>query len=132
MLKKIFSIIAIILTVLNANAYEDCIISSDDKLTDINVEGNGIINVFSLITIMNEKNTIIVHPLKAGQSSFDLLKGEKERIRFNVKVTEDSTYIAPVKGFEILTIDCPPDFFEYELDLPPGLIIYSKNTNEEE
>ncbi len=29
--------------------------------------------------------------------------------------------IEPVDGFEILSIDCPPDYFEYEyeLDEPP-------------
>ena len=102
-----------------AHAFEDCIIINNSKLTDIKIEDNSIIDVFPLITIMNEKNTLIVHPLKTGETRFSVLKDGKNIILFNVKVSEDQTYVEDVKGFEIFTIDCPPGIYEYELDAPP-------------
>ena len=45
-------------------AFEDCIITTKGKLNDIRIQHNDIIDVFPLITISNNKNTLIVHPLK--------------------------------------------------------------------
>ena len=120
-MKKIFTIISLIAFIMPVSAFEDCIISNDAKLTDITIEHNDIIDVFPLITLMNEKNTLIVHPMKVGSTRFGVLKNGKEKVIFNVNVTENETLIEPVEGFEILSIDCPPGYFEYEyeLDEPP-------------
>ncbi len=120
-MKKIFTIISLIAFIMPVLAFEDCIISNDAKLTDITIEHNDIIDVFPLITLMNEKNTLIVHPMKVGNTRFGVLKNGKEKVIFNVNVTENETLIEPVEGFEILSIDCPPGYFEYEyeLDEPP-------------
>ena len=100
-------------------AFEDCIITNDSKLTDIRIENHDVIDVFPLITVSNEKNTLIVHPLKTGRSNFSVLKNDKNIVLFSVKVDSEKTTILPVDGFEILGLDTPPDFFEYELDFPP-------------
>ena len=100
---------------------EDCIISTDGKLTDISIEHNDIIDVYPLITIMNEKNTLIVHPLKEGKTSFSVLKNGRDKKTFNVKVTPSNTFIEAVEGFEIMPLDNPPDNYEYELDIPPEI-----------
>lgn len=100
-------------------AFEDVIITNNSKLSDIKIEDHDIIDVFPLITIMNDKNTLIVHPLKEGKSEFAVLKDGKKLVKFSVKVEADETKIEPVDGFEILTIDYPPNIFEYELDEPP-------------
>lgn len=120
-MKRFLIIAAMILTSVSVQAREDCIISNSEKLTDIKIEHNDIIDVFPLITIMNEKNTLIVHPLKEGSTRFMVTKGGKEKVVFNVKVEDDKTIIDDVKGFDILTVDCPPGYFEYEyeLDEPP-------------
>ena len=123
-MKKLYSVFFIILiAAATVQAREDCIISNSEKLTDIKIEHNDIIDVFPLITIMNEKNTLIVHPLKEGSTRFSVLKNGKEKVIFNVLVEDDKTIIDDVKGFEILTVDCPPGYFEYEyeLDEPPIL-----------
>ncbi|MBR1776774.1 hypothetical protein IJ750_06870 [bacterium] len=122
-MKKILAVISLFLITLSVQAREDCIISNPEKLTDIKIEHNDVIDVFPLVTIMNEKNTLIVHPLKEGASRFIVTKGGKEKVVFNVKVEGDSTIIDEIQGFEILTIDCPPGYFEYEyeLDEPPLL-----------
>lgn len=104
---------------LPAYAFEDIIITNNSKLTDIKIENHEVIDVFPLITIMNDKNTLIVHPLKEGQSNFSVLKDNKRLVMFSVKVETEDTKIEPVEGFEILPIDYPPGVYEFELDMPP-------------
>ena len=104
-----------------AFAYEDCLVTTNGKLTEIRVENHEIIDVYPLITIMNDRNTLFVHPLKSGETGFSVLKNNKDIIYFNVKVNQDKTIIDTVKGFEVLSIDAPPEIYEYELDFPPLL-----------
>ena len=101
-------------------AFEDCMISTDGKLSDISIEHNDIIDVYPIFTIMNEKNTLFVHPLKTGKTRFCVLKNGKQKVMFNVEVTEEGTTIGEVAGFEILVLDIPSDVEEAELmrDLP--------------
>lgn len=122
MIKKILPIILIFLTTLSTPAFQDCIVINDGKLTDINIEDNTIIDVYPLITVMNEKNTLIVHPLKAGKTRFCALKNNKHLVLFEVEVSEYETKIIHPEDFEVLSIDTPDDEFEFdfELDEPPG------------
>ena len=106
-------------TFLPAFAFEDVIITNNSKLTDIKIENHEIIDVFPLITIMNDKNTLIVRPLEIGKTRFCVLKNGKNLSVFNVEIKEGETVIEQVEGYEILPIDEPPSFFEDDLDLPP-------------
>lgn len=117
MLKKIFFTVLIFLINLQVFAFEDCIITTKGKLTDISIEDNTLVDVYPLITIMNNKNTLFVKPLKEGKTRFCVLKNNKEIVIFNIDITSNKTVIQPVKGFEILTIDLPPEVLE--IDLPP-------------
>lgn len=121
MLKKLITSLIFILGASVACAYETCLITSDSKLTDISIEDNQIIDVYPLVTLMNEKNTLIVHPLKEGAAKFCVLKDGKDKVIFNVLVEADKTTINDIEGFEILQIDAPPEVYEYELDFPPGM-----------
>ena len=98
-------------------AFQDCIIESDGKLTDISIENNTIVDVCPIFTIMNEKNTLYVHPLKEGQTRICVLKDGKQKVMFNIEITENETKIDDVDGFDILTIDEPPE--EIDIDEPP-------------
>ncbi len=116
--------LAILLTLLifqtsSCFAFEDGFISANKKLSDIKIEDNTVIDVFPLYTVMNEKNSLIVHPLKEGNTSFSVLKGGKDIVLFNVNVTEDETKISEADGFDVFQIDCPPNYYEYLLDEPP-------------
>ena len=129
MLKKIFFLITLIsLFAPQAQAFEDYIITTDGKLTQISIENNQIIDVFPLVTIMNEKNTLIIHPLKEGITAFTVKKDGQEKFMFNVLVEEDKTEISPNDGFEILPIDEPPIIMDYMIDLPPE--VNNKNNKE--
>ena len=122
MIKK-FLISILILSVAQAvYAYEDCIITNNGKLTDINIEDNTIIDVYPIITVMNEKNTLMVHPLKTGKTRFCVLKNNKSLALFDAEVDEFETRINAPDGFEVLTLDSPFDEFEFELDEPPEVL----------
>lgn len=120
MRNKIFVLFWLLVSIsLPSFALEDCVITNNGKLTDISIEDNTVIDVFPLVTIMNKKNTLIVHPLKTGKTRFCVLKNGKEKIMFNVLVEEEKTIIDEVEGFEILQIDEPPTGEDFDLDLPP-------------
>lgn len=118
-MKKIIYTLLIFLLGLNCYAFEDYLIINNGKLTDIKIEDNSIIDVFPMITISNDKNILIVHPLKIGKTNFCALKNNKDVILFNVEVKEDETIINNVKGFDILSIDKPTNYKEIQIDLPP-------------
>ena len=120
-MKKITIIFLLLFISQTAFGFEDCMVISDTKLTDIRIEDNSITDVFPLVTIMNEKKILIVHPLKEGTTSFSVMKGSKNRVLFNVKVKEHETIIDDVDGFEIQQIDNPPNYYEFKLDTPPKL-----------
>ena len=125
-------LISLILLSIPAYAYEDCIISTNGKLTDIKIQHNDIIDVFPMITVTNDKNTLIVHPLKEGTTKFTVVKNDKNKYLFSVNVKNDGTEITPVEGFDVLTVDCPPNTYEYffDLDEPPGVNEYDEFINE--
>ena len=114
---------------INRIAKDDCIITTDGKLTNIKIEHNDIIDVFPLITIMNEKNTLIIHPLKKGNTRFSIVKNNKDTLIFDVKVLNEETRISPIDGFEILSVDYPPEIniCEIDLDEPPQIQDFSEN-----
>lgn len=122
MIKNFIFAILMFLTVQAVQAYEDCIVTNNGKLTDINIEDNTIIDVYPIVTVMNEKNTLIVHPLKAGKTRFCALKNNKSLALFEVEVTDFDTIINAPEGFEALTLDSPFNEFEFELDEPPEVL----------
>ena len=120
---SLFLLLVFVNIIFPVYAFEDYVITTNGKLTDISVEDNSIIDVYPLITVMNDKNTLIVTPLKVGETRFCVLKNNKNICMFNVQVEENKTTINEVEGFEILSIDIPEEFDiveEYlEIDEPP-------------
>ena len=78
MIKKII-ISLIFFTTLQANAFEDYIISTNGKLSNILIENNEIVDICPIITIANDKNILMVHPLKEGITCFTVVKNNKEK-----------------------------------------------------
>jgi hypothetical protein len=113
-------LILVINLILPAQAFEDYIITTKGKLTDISIEDNTIVDVYPFITVMNDKNTLFVSPLKIGKTRFCVLKNGKEKIMFNIEVQENNTIIDKVTGFDILALDTPEEN-SFELDEPPLL-----------
>lgn len=116
-MKKLIIIFLISFFSLQVQAFEDVIVTTNGKLTDISIEDNSVLNVYPLITVMNDKNTLFFQPLKTGNTRVCVLKNNKDKILFNVKIFEKETQIEKVDGFDILPLDSPPEIFE--LDAPP-------------
>ena len=117
MIKKILTISFIFFTIQSTYAYEDCILSSDGKLGNIKVNNSSIADIYPVITISNEKNMFIIHPLKEGKTKISLVKNDKNSISFNITVKKNETIAEDVDGIEILTLDEPD--LPIELDAPP-------------
>ena len=118
-----YSTIILILAInliLPSHAFEDYIITTNGKLTDISIENNKIVDIYPLITIMNDKNTLMVSPLQEGKTRFCVLKNGKDKVMFHIEITENKTIIEDVEGFDILALDSPMRD-EFELDEPPML-----------
>ncbi len=112
------------LIILPSQAFQDCVITTDGKLSDISIEQNDIIDVYPMFTIMNEKNILFVHPLKEGKTRLCVLKNNKNIVMFDVEVKPDETIISDEESFEVLGIDLPPEIQndeDLELDLPPSI-----------
>ena len=103
MIKKFALIFSILLITQSVQAFEDCIVTNNGKLTDISIEDNTVVDVYPLITVMNEKNTLIVHPIKKGKTRFCVLKNNKNISMFTVEVSEFNTTVNAPEGFEVLT-----------------------------
>lgn len=116
-MKKFLLIVFIFFISLQAQAFEDCIITTNGRLTNISIEDNTVIDVHPIITVMNKKDTLVIHPLKEGVTCFTVLKNNKEKFLFTVKVEKDETIVSHQDKFDILYLDAPPDWFN--LDLPP-------------
>lgn len=120
-MKKILFIALILLINLQVQAFEECIITANGKLTDIKIEDNQMVDIYPLVTIMNDKNTLFVKPLKEGETSFSVLKNGRNIHKFDIKITDGKTEISEAKGFQILTLDTPPNYYEFKLDEPPQI-----------
>lgn len=123
MIKKLLYTFMFFTIILQANAFEDSIITTNGKLSNIKIEDNTIIEIYPLITIMNEKNTIIVQPLKEGFTTFTVMKNGKQEYKFEVNVNKKNTQISNNEGFEILSLDIPPQEELEFLDFPPEKIL---------
>lgn len=118
-MKKIILTTLIFLTALQAQAFEDVVLATDGKVSNLKIEDNSIINVYPLATIQNEKNILFIIPIKNGKTMFSLMKNETDKFEFEVDVKEDETIISERVGFEAISLDEPPEILDYEIDLPP-------------
>ena len=83
-MKKVFKIALILLCIVilssKVYAFEDAIIFADGKITDISIENSKIVDILPLITVMNDRNTLIIHPLSIGNTKVSVIKDNKEKI----------------------------------------------------
>lgn len=117
-MKKLIIIFLIFLTSLQAQAFEDFILSADSKISNIKIEDTSIININPLATILNEKNVLFITPQKIGKTSFSLQKNDKT-YKFDVVIKENETIISKNNEFEIISLDTLPQIFDYQIDVPP-------------
>ena len=119
-MNKFLTTIFILCFSLQAQALEDFIMSTDSKISDIKIKDTSVININPLTTILNEKNTLFITPIKIGETSFSLQKNNKI-FNFNVVVKDNETIISENDEFEIVSLDTHPQILDCEIDTPPVL-----------
>ena len=119
MTRSFLTIALILVSTLQTQAFEEYILSTESRLSKINVENNEILNIQPLITIDNSKNTLFITPLKEGETKFSFVKDGLEKITFDVKIDEEKVSFSQVEGFDIVAFDAPPIILDCNLDEPP-------------
>ena len=82
------------------------VVSSDRNIVTANV----------LVTIMNEKDTILISPKSEGKA-FLIFEFKDETITVPVTVKKNRTVFKKNTGLEFVKMDPPPMLFQ--IDLPP-------------
>ena len=118
-MKNFIGILLSLILGLSAYAYEDFLISVGDIVAQIKNNSPEIIDVKTQVTIMNERNLVIVTCLKEGIGKFSLMLENGKVEDFQVTVNKKESKIETSANFEIFTIDDISK--EWELDLPPGV-----------
>lgn len=81
-----------------------------------------ILTLSPFFTIFNEKNVILLHPLKIGSSDITIFS-EKEYYNFKVQVKPKgsgiSSQIIKNKDFEVVPLDSLPLNDKFDIDTPP-------------
>ena len=118
-MKKIVLLICFLIGFsLNANASDNYILLSDSDITEISTKQDGIVDVSNVVTLTEGSSVAIIKCLKEGHSEFKVKNGNKVD-SFTVNVTKKNAKISNNKGYQIVTLDCPPELPLF--DLPPGL-----------
>ena len=118
-MKKIVLLICFLIGFsLNANASDNYILLSDSDITEISTKQDGIVDVSNVVTLTEGTSVAIIKCLKEGHSEFKVKNGDKVS-SFTVNVTNKNAKISNNKGYQIVTLDCPPELPAF--DLPPGL-----------
>ena len=105
----------------NIDEFKNTLLNDKNKISLDSTEQLNLLSkkIDDEILKLNEKNTLIVHPLKEGITCFTIKKNNKENHLFTVRVEPNKTHIQDIEGFDILAIDIPPHEEELLLDLPP-------------
>ena len=108
MLKKIISLLIVISFVAPCHAYENYMLMTDKKVTNIKVSNENVITVKPIVSLKCEGNSMMVIPRNIGCSNLYFCKGKK-RIKLWVKVKENKTCIKKVNGVKAVPMDLPPE-----------------------
>lgn len=117
--KGFFAVTLMLFSTLQAQAFEEYILSTKSILSEIKIENQEILNIEPIVTIDNSKNTLFIIPLKEGKTSFSFVKDKKEKISFDVKIEGKKAFFSKIEGFDIVTFDEPPIILDCNLDKPP-------------
>jgi len=118
MKKILISICFLMACSLSANAMDNYILLSDNDITEISAKDDGVVKVSSVITLTEGNSVAIIKCIKEGRSEFQVKSGDKVD-NFTVNVTNKNAKISNNKGYQIVTLDCPPELPSF--DLPPVL-----------
>ena len=92
---------------------QDYLMTTDQKIQTVAIANPDIITISPFFTIFNEKNILLLHPSKVGETNFTIfLDNSDAAFHVSVKPTQKNSEFKTIqKGvFEIMLLDSPPDF----------------------
>jgi len=117
-MKKIAILISLLLFSNAANAMDNYLLLSDGEISEITTKKDGIIEVSNVVTLTEGNSVAIIKCLKEGHSDFQVKNGNKVN-NFTVNITKKNAKISNNNGYQIVTLDLPPEL--PPIDLPPTL-----------
>ena len=126
-MKKFFGILLGLNCILPSFAYDDFVISIGDTVSQIKNKTPDIIDVQTITTLLNERDTIIVTSKKEGKGQFCVILENGQISDFTVRVSNTNSEIKTNKNYEIFKIDeyseekANSEELNFEIDLPPGV-----------
>ena len=107
-MKKLILILAIFLLPLQANAFEDYIIVSDNPVKSVYCEDKDIADILPFFTLDNNKNTLLLKSKKEG-STLLVIETTQGEAFINIEVKEEETDIPQLEGLHYFILDIPPE-----------------------
>lgn len=103
-------LITTILVFLSTNSVfaENYILMSPEAITEVECQG-GVISVKPLTTLMNEKKTMIISPIKNGSTEFKV-KLKNRSLSYRAVVNDGKIEFHGNKVIKIVPLDLPPEF----------------------
>lgn len=107
--------------VLTVNLGQDYLITTEQKVDVFEVSNPEILSLSPFFTIFNEKNVLLLHPIKLGKTKFSIvLDTGSTTFEINVVPKSDKTPTHLKLGaFDVMLLDSPPVLEEFEIDIPP-------------
>lgn len=106
-MKKLILILSIILLPLQANAFEDYIIVSENPVKSVYCEDDEIADIVPFFTIDNIKSTLLLKSKKEG-STLLVIETTQGEAFLNIEVKDNETIIPQLEGLHYFILDIPP------------------------
>jgi len=97
-------------------AFDNYLLHTDKPVLKITSSDSSIVTANVLVTIMNEKDTVIITPKNVGKAVLTFCFKD-ETIEIPVSVRKIKTVFKKHPKFNFIKIDAPPQLFQ--IDLPP-------------
>ena len=102
----------------------DYLIMSDKCIKNTLLSNPEILTLSPFFTIFNEKNVILIHPLKQGSSDLTVLfdkNYESFKIQVEPKTSKIPNQTIKIGDLEIVLLDSLPQNEDFEIDKPPTI-----------
>ena len=114
-MKKFLILTAFIIFSLQAQAYDDYIMTSDKPVKSVKSSDESVVKIRPVFTIDNNEQTIIITPQKKGKAEITVNLVDKD-VTVIVEITQEQTIFKADNDFTFFPMDIPDEAIEV---LPP-------------
>lgn len=90
-----------------AFAFESYFVMSELPIKNYSAENKNLVMIKRNVTLLDDKKTLILTPLKEGQTKIYIDFGEN-KTQFNIDIKKDSTTFDNANGLTFIQIEKPP------------------------